>query len=197
MDTNRRAVMDLIEAFDSTPARNLDTLRILRANLPWVEGADTQEGERACIKQACIDFVMMKEEKGLPDDSPEVIEQLAVDAMFSVTNGIAELCNYPPETRGQLIAAAIAEAEREVAWEQSLEQMQRKASAAIESLGPRDKALVSIIIELWDTDATQETDFLNAIADIVRDTPVDTLRTNPLLEGLLRIYDKAKATPAA
>ena len=97
--------------------------------LPLLERADAPEGE-----QAAVQALMRKE-------GAWAYEPL-------IRHVIHELCNYPPEARGEILNAALSQASpiAETAW--TLESMQPTVFASFRDLDGRTKAILGVLEEL-------------------------------------------------
>jgi hypothetical protein len=159
-----------------TPQAVRESLLELKSIIRLVEQADSEDGERACV---------------------DVLMRNAVPGTFAapISAAIRELCNYPPEYREQMLDAAIAEAQPVAEGASALAKLMEQVGATIERLNPREKALLRVIDELASASCRlnpSEMDFPNFWPPIVRDAPLDVLRSDPSMAALVKAFDFAE-----
>ena len=140
--------------------------------LPFLEGADSPEGEERCV----ADLIRRQCCGGLEG---------------TIRSMIRELCHYPAKARSEIIDAAVSRAAEIARKAKQLEQAQAEVAAAIGALDGKTKALLHVIIELQHADSYLNTDFVNVWRPHAWNAPVGVLRVDPALTGLMQAYDLA------
>ncbi len=167
-----QAIDDLLQSLSCPPKDLVESLALLKGALPFVERADSPEGEDRCVA-------------GLA-------QRLRWGGFEQrIRSIIRELCHYPAATRRQIIDAAASRAAEIVQKAKQLEQAQAELAAAIGGLDDRTKALLHVIIELQHLDSHLDTDFVNVWRPHAQNAPVDVLRSDPVFAGLMQAYDLA------
>ncbi len=170
-----------------------DVFRDLLDNLPLVRALDLPGGEEDCLDAMGWDPESLK--KPWPKNPPGMRNEVL--AM------LRDLCNYPPETREQILRAALDEMlapDREryrIKQERAEIRNVRRARfnpilrRAIRALAPRERAILRVVYELEEARSEFDADFWSGWTRAVESASVKPLRDDPALRELMALFDGA------
>ncbi len=98
---------------------------------------------------------------------------------------------HAPEDRAAVLSAAAASARALARTASQLGQTEARFAAAIASLDPRTKAILRVVRDVSWVDGNINSRFCDEWREVVRESPVDALRSDPANAELLRIHEMA------